>query len=85
MEVDWHEERLKWVTEPIDANSSLIGHIQQELDAIEQMSKQDLQRLTSGFKKSSKRRACPEWSVPNEVLLMVLAPTHCTATAKRDE
>ena len=88
MDVKWEEIASEWIAEPIDDLCGCIGakfgplpesrQADFESQRIQQRVKEEMKDLLYGFKKGPKRKACPSWSVPNEVLLMALAPAFCS-------
>ena len=49
IEVDWEDTQAEWIEEPLDYNQSLIGLVQDEIDAIDKAVKEDLKCLRRAF------------------------------------
>ena len=68
--VDWNFEQHEW-------EHDNEGHLPELLpdDAnVTSAAESDLRLLLASLKRTSKRKSCPEWSVPSEVLALCLNP-----------
>ena len=80
VEVNWEEEKRKWTTnENFEENGDLLRIRTVDMQ-IENAVKSDLKSIEWAMRNAAKRKACPSWSVPVELLLMSLFPSYCSVS-----